>query len=325
MKAGVLYGAGDIRIEEVPEPEERDDIIILKIHKASICNGSDTAVLRGDRDITRAYPDISLPCVFGHESSGEVVFAGKSVTGFQVGDRVTFWCKMGAFAEYIDICPARLSCKAKLPETISYSEGAVMELLGSTMQRATWIHIGEVVAVIGVGPAGLFLLQEARCAGAITTIAVDKFDFRLELAKKVGADFVVNANDHPVEKIKEYCGGVTAIIDATGADVINHYMEAFRGTLRRYVLYGVYDRGVNIDGHWLTYGGLKLLQNDNGDLPLGELFRRGVQLVEKGMIDVKSLITHHIALEDVLDGIRMCEEQKNSCCKVVVDITDKDF
>ena len=172
---------------------------------------------------------------------------------------------------------------------------------------------------------GLFLLQEARLAGAVTTIAVDKYDFRLELAKKVDTDFVVNANNNPIEKIKKYCGGVSAIIDASGADVINYYVDVFRPGIKRYILYGVYDEGVNIDGYYLTYGGLKLLQNNDGDLGIGELFKRGIHLVEKGMIDVKSMITHHIALEEVLEGIKMCEEQKNLCCKIVVDITDQEF
>lgn len=327
MKAAMFYGPGDVRIENVPEPEERDDAFILKVHKASICNGSDAAILAGRRDMSRN-PKIKTPYIIGHEFSGEIVSVGRSVKGeYEIGDRVALWCQLGAFTEYIAVFPHRLHCVAKLPEAISYSEGSVMELLGSTMQRAEHIHIADVVAVIGAGPAGLFLAQIAKCAGALTTIVVDQYDFRLQLAKTVGADYVVRADQNPVEKIREYCGGVSAVIDASGADVVKTYVKAFRPTSQKnYIFYGVYDLGVTIDGWDLTYGGLRILQNaGTRGIGLGELFRRGITLVERGKIDVKSLITHHIPLGDVYEGIRMAEEQKDQCGKVVVDITDREF
>lgn len=205
MKAAVIYGAGDVRVESVPEPELDDANIIVKVGCASICNGSDGALFTGDRDLTRSYPNLNLPLIGGHESSGEVVAVGKAVDGIEVGDRIAYWCKpWGSWAEYVGIYPHKVSV-CKLSDNISYAEGSVMELLGSTMQRGSEICLGETVAVFGLGPAGLFLLQEARIAGAYRVVGIDCYRIRLEKALELGADWVVDASkEDPVKAVETW-------------------------------------------------------------------------------------------------------------------------
>ena len=127
MKAALIYGARDIRIEEVPEPELNDANVIIKVHRASICNGSDVAIFKGERNVVKAYPFLKkLPVIGGHECAGEVIAVGKCVEGFKVGERVSAsWKPTGSFAEYNEFYPDR-SVIVKLKDDISCEEGSVV-------------------------------------------------------------------------------------------------------------------------------------------------------------------------------------------------------
>ena len=92
MKAAVFTGPSEVVIQDVPEPEPSDINIIIKIHRASICNGSDSAVFKGERDTLKAHPELRFPMIGGHECAGEIMHVGKFVEGFEVGDRIAYWC-----------------------------------------------------------------------------------------------------------------------------------------------------------------------------------------------------------------------------------------
>ena len=325
MKAALVHGVGDIRIEEVPRPECDDASIIVKIHKASICNGSDGAVFKGERDLLQAYPFLKFPVIGGHESSGEIVEKGRAVRGLKVGDRVTYWCQVtGAFAEYCKITPGRLSI-IKLSDNIPYSVGSFMEMLGSTMKYAAEVKLGQTVAVFGLGPAGQLLVQESRIAGAAEVIAVDRVQSRIDRAREFGATMAVNADeDNVVERILEKCGHLDICIDATGVnivDLVSHIAAPGRG---RYLMYGCPDKGITMDGTYTFYHCFpEVMRRPHSEVD--HLMRQGDRLISQGRLKLEPLITHHIPLADVEQGIRMVSERPEECIKVVIDITDQEF
>ena len=323
MKALVVYGLKDVRIEEVPDPQCDDASIIVKIYKASICNGSDGAIFRGERVLKKAYPYLSFPLIGGHESSGEIVEAGKAVEGFKVGDRVTYNCQVtGAFAEYCKLYPGRLSI-IKISDNIPYSVGSFMEMLGSTMKYGSQIQLGQVVAIFGLGPAGQLMVQQARIAGAVGVIGIDKSPMRLQRAREFGATQIINPDQEDVLRvIREKVGSVDISIDATGEDIVDLVVQ-LRG---RYLMYGCADKGITFDvtpAFYYCFPEIPRIPR----LQIDALMRQGEKLVSRGMLKLEPLITHHIPFEKhaIEEGIKMVSERKNECIKIVVDITDKEF
>jgi len=278
MKAAIFLGPSEIVVKDVPEPKPDDRNLILKIHRASICNGSDSAVLKGERDIIKAHPELKFPMIGGHECSGEIVHAGKHAEGgFNIGDRIAFWCKAeGAFTEYNDIYPQYYAI-ARLSSNISYDEGSIMEMLGSTMCRGTLVELG--------------------------------------------ADAVVDAGKENVAKvINEKFGRVDDVIHATGKNLFNLPLEIIkdRGKL---IMYGCVDEGITFDSNYCLYHGIDIIGFKMPYLDrIRELMAFGEKLVSLGRLKIKPLITHHIKLEGIAEGIKMCAYKPGECIKVVVDI-----
>ena len=196
-----------------------------------------------------------------------------------------------------------------------------MELFGSTMQRAIKIELGEVVVIFGLGPVGLFLLQEVKVAGALEVIGVDLHQNRLKKAEELGVDMVIDASKHNVvEVIKEKYGQVDVCIDATGTDIVNTFLQIlrYRG---RFLVDGIPDKGVSFDSMLAYYREIEfgcirnVLREEAADL-----VRRGQELVSAGRIKIKPIITHHLPLEKVVEGIKMCYEKPNEVLKVIIDI-----
>ena len=168
MKAVRFYGPLDLRVEEVAEPQPDDESVIIKVRRASICNGSDTALFSGRRERRIAYPWMELPWIMGHECAGEVVAVGSKVSGFQIGDRVASLKYGNAFAELQKTTPAEL---IRLPAGMPYDQGTYMEPLWVTLSYRANVRPGDRVVVCGVGPSGLLLLQEAQGLGAARVCA----------------------------------------------------------------------------------------------------------------------------------------------------------
>lgn len=185
-----------------------------------------------------------LPMVFGHETAGEVVEIGKNVTGYQIGDRVTtethipchhcYQCQndrphicenmqifgvtvLGAFPEYAVF---HKDCIIKLEDSITYEEGAMLEAMGAGVHGVEVAQVKDkTVLVSGCGPIGLMTIGACKAHGAKTVIACDMFDSKLEVAKTMGADYVINSGKENLSNaIKTFTNniGVDAAIDITG-------------------------------------------------------------------------------------------------------------
>src|SRR5271155_5962189 len=211
MKAAVLYGKEDLRLERVGVPQEGPGELVVRVGAALTC-GTDVKVYR------RGYHAMMLkpPIPFGHELAGVVEEAGSGVTAFKVGDRVValnsapcdvcFFCRHGqqnlcedllfnngAYAEFIRI-PARIVEKNTLlvPEGVLLEHAALTEPLACVVRglEESGAQAGDTMVVIGAGPIGLMFMHVAELAGA-HVIAVVKREDQVEAAKLFGASSVV--------------------------------------------------------------------------------------------------------------------------------------
>jgi L-iditol 2-dehydrogenase len=211
MKAAVLHGREDIRIERVPVPEAAPGELIVQVGAALTC-GTDLKVFRRGYHARMIVP----PALFGHELAGTVVQAGEGVVDFASGDRVValnsapcghcYFCDRGqenlcddllfnngAYAEFIRI-PARIVSKNTLhvPDHVPLEHAALTEPLACAVHgfEDSRPRPGDTVAVIGGGPLGLMIMHVAALAGC-EVIAIVKHDGQVEAARQLGAAHVV--------------------------------------------------------------------------------------------------------------------------------------
>jgi L-iditol 2-dehydrogenase len=226
MKASRLHGARDLRLEDVAEPVLAPGEALIRVRAMGVC-GSDLHLYKGDRVIP-------YPHILGHEFAGDIVQVGANVSHLQAGQRVTsepnFWCGNcvyclagdqnlclsriplgvdidGAQAEYVKV-PARFVWT--LPDSVSYTQGALVEPLTVSLHclRKSRAQVGDTVAIMGCGSIGLLALLCAKAAGC-RVVAVDVVPHRLEFAKKLGADEIINSRESDlVDAVKQLTGGL---------------------------------------------------------------------------------------------------------------------
>lgn len=214
MTAAVLYGQEDLKIEEVPVPELGSDEVLVRVRAALTC-GTDLKVYRQGYHARMIQP----PAIFGHELAGVVEVVGEQVRNVRKGMRVVAansapcrecrYClrdrenlcerllfNNGAYAEYIRI-PGRIVRQnlLEIPDHVDFADAALVEPLACVLRGldSTGLRDGDSVVVIGMGPIGLMFIRLAKLRGAHVT-AVGKRDSQLAVARRIGADEVVNAS-----------------------------------------------------------------------------------------------------------------------------------
>lgn len=239
MKAAVFEKPFKFNIVDFDKPSPDKGEVLVKIMSVGIC-GSDMGPYAG-KDLDRRQPGI----IMGHEAAGIVEGTGAGVTRWKAGDRVAInpqiyceechFCKSGAnnlcdnmlligsskrkflngaMCQYICISEKQL---LKLPDNVSYDEGALLDPVGNAIRvvRKGKIGIGDNVVVIGCGAIGLMILQTSGLAGAAKVIAVSRSESKRKLALEMGADYYISSDDREraIEDIK-------ALTDGRGADVV---------------------------------------------------------------------------------------------------------
>ena len=257
MKAIVIHGPHDLRIDEVPKPVPGPGEVICKVAAVGIC-GTDIEIYHGTMPyLEMGYLD--YPCTPGHEWSGVVDSVGEGVTSLKPGDRVTGECSIpcntctaclrgdyhlcetrtevgltgryqGAFAEYI-LMPAA-QC-VKVPDGVSLREAAMTEPSGVAVHAVDLLGLkpGEKVVVLGDGTIGQLVAQIARAAGASPLVVVGSRPRRMEILKEVGIDHVISRHDpDATEQVLEALGGkADYVVEATGNPKV---MDSIAGLIR---------------------------------------------------------------------------------------------
>jgi len=344
MKALIIYKPNDLRVEEVDIPKIKDDEVLVKVEAVGIC-GSDIEIKNG------TYPDyIAYPIIPGHETAGTVVEVGKNVFGLKVGDRVAIEphagcgqcrnCKVGyysycvnygkpghrtlgftvngGFAEYV-AAPAR-NCH-KLPSNLSFEEGAMAVSAGTSMFGLMEIGVdaGEFIVVIGPGPIGLTALALVKALGAGTTVIVGTRWSRLNLAKELGADVLVNIREgqDPVKVVLELTDGLGAdlVINTTPSpESVAQSVKMLRRGGRLLMLGITWEPTPLVLGEIVVKG--ITIKGTRGEAR--NALDRVISLASSGKIDLKKIITNVFPLSEVIHAFEVFEKRIGDPVKVVV-------
>jgi len=322
MKAAMLYGVKDLRIEEVEKPKLAAGEVLVKVKAATTC-GTDLKIFH------RGYVEkvIKLPTIFGHEWAGEVVEVGEGLEWPEKGMRVRagnsapcLHCTMcqrgkynlcenmvwlwGAYAEYIRV-PARMVLvnTQEIPQHVSFEEAAITEPLACVLHgvEEVGVKLGDSVAIVGAGPIGLLHLLTVKKMGVEKAIVIDLVEERLNFAEKLGADETVNAGEmdvvETVRKLtKSY--GADIVIEAIGLPATwEQALKLVRkgGTVLEF---GGCPLGteIKVNAEMLHYGEVTVMGAFH-TTPLH--FRKALSLIASRTIDVRPLITRKMRLGDI--------------------------
>ena len=328
-------------LKDLPVPKIGENDLLVRVHAVAIC-GTDIHIYQWNR---YASSRVKLPLLFGHEYAGEVVDVGKNVANFKNGDRVAaethvpcghcYQCTTGlqhvckdmkilgvhmdgAFAEYA-VLPA--VCAWKLDPAISYEIGATMEPFGIGVHAISKTDpTGKKVIVFGCGPIGIYAQMVAKFSGAEYLIGVDISEERLDMAKRMGADIVLNAGQVDVAQTVDRHtkgSGLDIVVELTGNRSV---VDDAAGTLRRggdLVLVGLYDGPVELD---LVNNVIYKEANVYGVTGriMWDTWWTAQSILLSGKIDISPVITHYFDLQDYDKAFQTAESAKTG--KVVFKI-----
>jgi L-iditol 2-dehydrogenase len=338
MKAAVYYSLDDIRIEDKPEPSVGDDEILVEMKACGVCGS----------DLMEWYLRSRAPLVLGHEPSGIIVKAGKKVKNFKVGDRVfahhhvadltCYYCKHGdytlcsqfaqthlepgGFAEFFKVPAPNLQIDTlRLPDSVSFEEATLIEPVGCCIraQNKAGIQKGDNVAVIGAGPSGIIHVMLAKMAGTSRVLVADFVDYRLEKAKQLGADVVINPqkeNVHEtVKQVTEGRGADIAIVTAPNAKAVEDSIQMIRkgGKLLLFAPTQP-DQYARLSPHRLFFSEITVVPSYS----VSHIeTRQALKLISSGKLKAKELITHRFPLSQAHKAFQTAAKSKE-CLKVVV-------
>jgi L-iditol 2-dehydrogenase len=340
MRAARLHGIGDIRISDEPMPVAVPGTSLIKVTAVGIC-GSD---LHWYEDAGIGDAQLSAPLVVGHE------FAGVIEGGPRHGERVAVdpaipcgVCEQcldgdrnlcpyvgfsghsttdGALREYLT-WPSELL--HTLPEEISDADGAMLEPLGVALHAYDLGHvrIGSTVAVIGCGPIGLCLVQLARAGGATLVIASDPLAHRREAALRYGADVVLGADPEQFRLGLAEASqgrGVDVAFEVAGTDAgVASAIEAARPGAR-VVLTGIPGTDTTtFSASGARRKGLSLIMVRRMQ---ETVYPRAIQLVTRGLVDVRTMVTARFGLSRVEQAFRTAMAREG--LKVIVEADTQD-
>lgn len=346
MKAVVIHGPEDYRLQEMPVPQAGPGEVVIKVDHAGVC-ASDMKCYFG---AVHFWGDGVLPgcceppITTGHEFAGEVVQLGEGAGekhGLALGDMVVseqiipcgeckycqtgrYWlCRKhdiygfrkgvpGSWAEYMKF-PA-LARNYKLPDGMSRSHAAVVEPLACSIhavQRAQ-IQLGDVVVIAGAGTLGLGMIGVAKLLNPSLLISIDPKDYRLEVAKTLGADLALNPDrEDAVARVMELTDGYgcDVYIDATGypESVLPGLLMLRK--LGTFVEYGVFREPATID--WTIIGDKKELSVLGAHLAPYS-FPLAIDYIQRGLVDVSRIVTHELPLDQYEKALHMVHDATES-------------
>ncbi len=330
MKIVRLHGIGDLRLAEEPMPQPAADETLLRVRAVGVC-GSDLHWLAegsiGDAQLTR-------PLILGHE------FAGTT----QAGERVAVdpaiscgACEMclagnpnlcthlrfaghgeqdGALREFM-AWPTK--CLHPLPDVLTFADGAMLEPLGVALHATDLgkLRAGMSVGVFGCGPIGLLVVQLARLSGAASVLATDRLPHRVDAAREAGAHHAFLARDgNEIDSIRSTTQGrgVDVAFEVAGDQGAVEVAFSAAAPAGRVVLAGIPadDRTSFVASVARRKGiTIKMVRRMKNTYP------RAIQLVESGLIDVRSLVTQRFPLEKTAEAFALAHSREG--LKVVIE------
>ncbi|WP_445355975.1 L-threonine 3-dehydrogenase [Microbulbifer sp. EKSA008] len=306
---------------EIPTPGHND--LLIKIHKTAIC-GTDMHIYNWDEWSQKTIP---VPMVVGHEYVGEVVGMGQEVAGFQVGDRVSgeghITCghcrncragrrhlcrntygvgvdRPGAFAEYL-VIPALNAFK--IPDNISDDLASIFDPLGNAVHTAlSFDLVGEDVLITGAGPIGIMAAAVAKHVGARHVVITDINEYRLDLARKMGATRAVNVAKENLSDVMSELGmseGFDVGLEMSGVPVAFRDMIDAMNHGGKIAMLGIPAGEMAIDWGQVIFKGL-MIKGIYGR-EMFETWYKMASLIQSGL-DLTPIITHQFSIDDFQQG-----------------------
>lgn len=341
MLQQVMTAPGVIEFRETPRPIAAEGQVLVRIMRIGIC-GSDIHVYHGKHPFTR------YPVTQGHEVSGRIEAVGSGVEGLSVGQKVTiepqvccghcYPCTHGKYnlceelkvmgfqttgtaSEYFAVDAAKVT---PLPETMSYDEGAMIEPLAVTVHAAKRFPElkGARVAILGCGPIGILLMQSCKALGAASVLVTDVSDYRLSVARSVGADYAVNTGETDMEQaLRDAFGSDKAdvIYDCAGSDITMGQAIRCARKGSTIVLVAVFSKLASVD--------LAVLNDHELDLNTSMMYRHedyvdAIRLVSEGKVQLRPLMSRHFAFRDYLEAYQYIDENREMTMKVIIDVQE---
>ena len=343
MKTAVMTDIRKVRIEEREKPVPKEGEVLVKVEYVGIC-GSDLHYYESGRIGNFI---VEPPFVLGHEAGGTVVEVGSGVSHLKVGDRVALepgktcghceHCKEGkynlcedviffatppvdgVFQEYV---AHEAGLCFKLPDNVSTLEGALVEPLSVGLHAAMQggAHIGQTAVVTGAGCIGLVSLLALKAMGVSRVIVVDVIDKRLQKAKELGADYVINGKEQDtVAEIKRLTEGKGCDLSIETAGTQITASQLIQASKKGATIVFV---GYSASGEMTLPIGMAL----DKELTFKTVFRyrniypMAIEAIAAGKIRIKDIVSDYFELDDIQHAMDACVENKAEIVKGVIRI-----
>lgn len=340
MRVAIYYNNNDVRLEEMSVPRIGPGEILMRVEASGICGS----------DVVEWYRTYKAPLVLGHEIAGEIVEIGRGIKDYKRGDRVTvahhvpcnkcYYCMNGhhtacetlrktnivpgGFSEFVMVPAINVEQGGVfiIPSSLSYEEATFTEPIACVLRafRKARFKAGQGVLVIGSGIAGLLSVHIARVLGAGLIMATDIVPYRIEAAKRFGADFSVDANSDVAGRFKEVNSGRLADLVIVCAGSEKAIIQAL----------GCVERGGVILFFALTDSGVTIPISINdlffrNDITLTTSYAGSpgdygdaLELISQKKIKVKDMITHKFGLSETQKGFQLVTRAMDSI-KVIIE------
>ncbi len=338
MRVAMYYNNRDLRLEELPIPRIGAGELLVRIRASGICGS----------DLMEWYRIKKAPLVLGHEIAGEVVEAGDGVENFRVGDRVfashhvpcgtcryclaghqsvcdmlrTTHFEPGGFAEYIRVPKINVELGThRLPDEVTFDEGSFIEPLACVVraQRFARMTAGQSVLVIGSGISGLLHTQLAKASGAARIMATDISEFRLNAARRFGADVAIHSAEDVPARLRDLNDGRLAdlVVVCTGAmPAIQQAVKSIDrgGTL---LFFAPTAAGVDVPIPLFDFwrDEISVVTSYAGS---GEDLAQAIELIRTQRVRVAEMVTHRLPLAEAGLGFQLTASGQDSI-KVIID------
>lgn len=348
MRAAVLYGPGDIRVDECPVPRPGPGEVLIKVAICGTC-GTDLKIYDGQFPQTPPYGEFTP----GHEWAGTVAATGPDVTEFASGDRVCIEshhgcgrcdnCLVGAYTCCLNYADAAKGHRASgmtvnggfaeyalhhvsalyhLPDGLSFDDAVLISTAGTGLfglDVTGGFIAGQDVVVFGPGPIGLMTVQVCKQLAARQVILVGTREPRLRIGADLGADHVINSKDtDPVQAILDLTGGEGADLVVESAGNVGVPQQAVE-TVRRggkILVVAFYPGDVTLDLGAVVRKGVQI-HTSRGEG--GNNVKRAVEMAARGRLRCGELVTHRFPLEEIAEAFRVVRERDGDPLKVVIE------
>lgn len=338
MRVAMYYRNSDVRLEEMPKPTIGEKELLVKVVSSGICGS----------DVMEWYRVKRAPVVLGHEIAGDIVEVGRDVRKYKVGQRVfvshhvpcmeCIYCRRGhhstcdtlrttnfypgGFAELIRVPEINVDRGVYvLPKELTYDDGAMIEPLACVVRgfRLAGFQKGQTVLVLGSGIAGMLNIKLAKALGAGKIIATDISEYRMDMAKRFGADVTLKASDDVPKLVREVNAGRAADFIVVCVGATQAAEQAFKSI----------DRGGTILMFAAPRPGVQV------PVPFGDLWKdevtitttyagspqdinEAIELLRTKRVVVSDMITHRFGLADAATGFELVASAGESM-KVIIE------